>query len=436
MLPVMPSRRNVASNITPRVVAGLLALVALSACSEHSLTAALPANSETAVRSSSTVTTPESGPWSRIVTGETGPGSLYQLFVPRGWNGDAVYFAHGFRDAASPVDLRDQDGLVVTRDALGAQGYAVAYSSYSANGFAVKDGVQRTHQLRGLLATELSAAPKRNLLIGHSLGGGVALDIAERYVDQYDGALLVCGMVGGSLLETQYLGNVRALFDAYYPNVLPGNVLGVPAGTVVTIPQIIAAITPNPLGMFAIASTAQTPLPSVPGNLADPASAASQTLVGSLYGALSFHARGINNIVDLVHGKSPFDNSGVQYVPGAIKTPVPALVPAITALIAGSNASVTRYTADEAAQQYMQHNFTPTGDLRFPVLTVHNMWDPAVPAFHEDALRERVIAAGATANLLQRQVPSYGHCNISPAMVLGAFGDLAGWVQTGIKPSN
>ena len=137
--------------------------------------------------SKATVTLPPSGPWSRIVEGEVGPGSLYALYVPAHWNGSAVFYAHGFRDVSQAVDLRDQDALYTVREALGAEGYAVAYSSYSENGFAIKDGAQRTHQLRGILATELGAAPTRNYLAGHSLGAGVALSLAEKYQEQYGG---------------------------------------------------------------------------------------------------------------------------------------------------------------------------------------------------------------------------------------------------------
>jgi hypothetical protein len=58
---------------------------------------------------------------------------------------------HGFRDVDSPVDLRDQDEFFQARDILGTLGYAFAFSSFDANGFVVKDGAQRTHQLNGLL---------------------------------------------------------------------------------------------------------------------------------------------------------------------------------------------------------------------------------------------------------------------------------------------
>jgi pimeloyl-ACP methyl ester carboxylesterase len=178
----------------------------------------------------SKTTTVASAPWARIVEGETGPGSLYALYIPQNWNGEAIYYAHGIRppEPFAPISLDDQDNFFAVRDALGALGYAFAYSSFSENGLAVKDGAQRTHQLRGLLASELHAQPQRNYVVGYSLGGLVALELGERFPKQYDGVLAMCGMVGGTPRELQYVGDVRALFDFYYPGVLPGNVISVP----------------------------------------------------------------------------------------------------------------------------------------------------------------------------------------------------------------
>jgi pimeloyl-ACP methyl ester carboxylesterase len=208
----IPQHLEVFMRHTHRWATAVAALM-LASCTDATeiVSPASPGAGNTAV-----VTLPGTGPWERIVEGETGPGSLYAIYVPQQWNGDAVYYAHGFRDAAQPVDLRDQDQFYAVRDALGAEGYAVAYSSYSENGFAIKDGAQRTHQLRGLLAAQLGGSPTRNFLAGHSLGGGVGLSLAESFSDQYDGALLMCGMVGGTQPETQYLGHVRALFDYFY----------------------------------------------------------------------------------------------------------------------------------------------------------------------------------------------------------------------------
>jgi pimeloyl-ACP methyl ester carboxylesterase len=407
------------------------ALALTTACSNSDLAPSTPVSPEPSL--GTTANLPPYGPWSRIVTGETGPGALYAVYVPTAWNGDAVTIAHGFRDVASPIDLRDQDGLYATREALGALGYAVAYSSYAENGFAIKDGALRTHQLRGVLTSVLGRAPAKHLLVGYSLGGGVAVSLAEQFPTQYQGALTVCGLVGGSLVQTQYLGHVRALFDSYYTDVVPGNALGVPAGTVVTLPQIAAAVAFSPLGILALASTKETPLPyDTTGNVLDPSSISAQTLVASLWTAVSFHARGINNITALTHGKPPFGNATTTYTLG---TPVGLPDFMLQDLIAATNDSVARYVMPPSAVNYLTQNFTPSGKLRIPLLTVHNRWDPAVPMLHETELAKIVQAAGTSGMLLQRTVPSYGHCAVPAPVLVGAFTDLVGWVNTGVKPA-
>ena len=393
-------------------------------------------------------TTPGTGPWARVVEGETGPGSLYALYIPQNWNGEAIYYAHGIRapEPFAPISLNDQDNFFQVRDAMGALGYAFAYSSFSENGLAIKDGAQRTHQLRGLLTSELHQQPQRNYLAGYSLGALVALDVAERFPNQYDGLLTMCGMVGGTLSELQYVGDVRALFDAYYPGVLPGNVIDVPS-TPLSVAEVqarvIAAITPTAarpqaaLGLFAIASTAQTQLAYAPiGSLGDPSSPAFQSLVGSLITALYYQLLGTPDVVDRTHGHSPYENRNTVYTMGTPALPIAALQPVIAAMIAGSNTSVTRYDMTPDARNYLENYYTPTGDLKIPMVSVHNLWDPLVPFFHEPALGKIVLGAGSSGMLLQRAVPNYGHCNFPTPLVVSSFQTLTGWVSTGIKPAS
>jgi hypothetical protein len=406
--------------------AGLIVLV--TACTPDAAPSGprVPAN----VADGTIVTNPTTGPWAEIVEGETGPGSKYALYIPRNFNGDAVYYAHGIRFPGTPVDLRDQDQFFAARDILGGLGFAFAYSSFSDNGFVIKDGAQRTHQLRGLLATRLGGQPTRSFLMAHSLGAGIGLKMVEDYAGQYNGALLMCGIVGGSMLQTQYIGQVRALFDAFFPGRLPGNVVSVPPGTVVTLPQIIAAVQSNPAGLYAIASMLQTPLPFVPlGSVTDPTSTAFQTLVGSLFAPLSFQALLANNVTDLAHG-SAFENRETVYQLGAAP-----LVPGLGPLVALANATVKRYAMPPQTENYLEKYFTPTGNLQMPVLTLHNTWDPGVPLFHEGALAAMVAAAGATGNLLQRQVQSYGHCAIPASTAVQNFLDMVTWATTGAKPA-
>src|SRR5207237_318179 len=81
-----------------------------------------------------------------------------------------------------------------------SQGFAIAMSSFGETGWAEKDGAQSTHQLRALFTSRV-ATPTRTYLIGVSLGGLMTVDLAESFPAQYDGALSLCGVVGGAPLE-------------------------------------------------------------------------------------------------------------------------------------------------------------------------------------------------------------------------------------------
>ena len=368
--------------------------------------------------------------WRSIVVGETGPGSVYSIHVPRTWNGDVIFYGHGIRDLLEPVSLRDQDALFATRDQLGALGYAFAYTSFSANGYVVEDASRRIHQLRGLFVSRFGQ-PRHSYLVGHSLGSLAAMQVAERYPNQYDGIVPICGIVGGTQAQLDYIVHVRALFDYFYPGVLPGSAPApIPGGAFGPAQQaaILAAITANPLGLAVIASTAQTPLEFTN----------TEQLVTSLITALGTHVRGADNFLTYTHGKFPVSNVDVTYAPrpGFI---LPPLNPAtLSAILAGVNAQIPRFDADRAAVVWAAKNFTPSGALQLPTITLHNQWDRLVPYFHEGIFATRVANAGATNLLVQRTSPAwgYGHCVIPPAPQVQAILDLATWVATGAKPAS
>ena len=366
--------------------------------------------------------------WRSIITGETGPGSLYAIYVPRSWSGDVIFYGHGIRDVLEPVTLRDQDAFYAVRDQLGALGYAIAYSSFSENGYAIEDATRRMHQLRGLFASRFGQ-PAHSYLFGHSLGALAVMQLAERYPKQYDGAVAVCGIVGGTQLQLNYVVNVRALFDYFYPGLIPGSAAEPVPGydlrtDLATQAKISAALKADPTGLYVIANTAQTPLEA--RNDAEG--------IQSLFTALFYHARGADNVLAFTHGKFPVSNMGVTYSPRSNAVPA-----GILAKIAEVNANIERFDADRAGAVWAEKNFTPSGNLAIPTMTLHNFWDPLVPHFHEDTLAARVASAGATNLLWQRAddlMWGYGHCKIPTFDQVNAITGLARWVTTGVKPAH
>ena len=344
----------------------------------------------------------------QFVTGTTGPGAFYEFAVPEVWNGQLIVYGHGIVDPGAPVAVpTTQDGFAALRDALLARGFAVASSSYSENGYALKDAAQRLHQLSGLFVAKFGQ-PSRTYLVGHSLGATAVQMLAERFSGRYDGALAMCGLLGGAVPEVQYLGDVRVLFDAYFPGVLPGDLLNVPNVTFRPGDPLFMAIlgalqqgfaAPG-MPTLAFATAAKLPF------------ASPQELIAAALNALGFNLRFTNDLLARMHGHSFFDNMSTVYPPAV-------------------DALAQRHTATPDALNYLRHYYTPDGSLTAPMITLHTTRDPVVPLFHES-----LYAAIAPADLLvQRTVDRFGHCAFTPQEMLTAFDDLVRWVEEGTRPA-
>ena len=360
--------------------------------------------------------------------GAIGPGSFYEIDVPAGWNGDLVLYAHGIvPDSLPVVPPSSQEGFALVRALLLGGGFAVAASSYSSNGWALDDAVRRTHQLGGIFAARVGQ-PRRTFLVGHSLGALAIVKLAEQHPGQYDGVLAVCGPLGGAVAELEYTGNARVTFDYYFPGLLPGSPFVVPPGTQFLSPfdpggpsqlfiDVFDALSTHPQSTLEWATAARLPFDN-------------QTELGNsaLY-VIGFLLRFTNDFVARVNGKTPFDNQSTQYQVNVSNNP------AVNAYLSGLlNAGVERFTADRAALNYYERNYTPDGRLEIPVLTLHTTRDPAIPFEHEAAFAAAVAGAGRSAWLVQRPIDRWGHCAITPGETATAFADLVAWVTSGQQP--
>jgi pimeloyl-ACP methyl ester carboxylesterase len=323
-------------------------------------------------------------------------------------------YAHGFISADQPVGITADDELVI--GLLAPQGFAVAVSSFSANGWVIKDGAQRTHQLLGLFTSKFGR-PSTVYVAGASMGGLIAVKLAETYPGTYAGALAACAASGGSQELFDYYAHARALFDFFYPNVLPGTAADLPAGTDITqgiVLPAVAAMTANPVPALQMAAIAQTPFPF----------ASAPELLESIVSALQGNAGTNQQLRTLTHGQPYFDNRTTIYA-GLLPAP----------LLQAINAGVERFDAAPSALQALDHQYDPSGDLRIPMLMLSDARDPVVPGFNQVSYAAAVAAAGASPLLVQRTVPAFGHCVFTPQELGTAFSDLVLWVQFGIKPT-
>src|SRR5467141_1177685 len=311
-------------------------------------------------------------------------GAQYAMFVPAAWNGRLVLWAYGFVDPDAPIALPDAlppdvaPWLVELRESLLAAGYAVAYSSYAENGWAVKDGAERTHELQGLFRSRFGI-PTQVYVGGRSLGALITAYLAETHPADYQGALAMCGPLGGGRLETDYIANVRVLFDFFFPGVIPGDVVHVPpmeySPSAPVVKAIVAAILAEPHKAVQLASVDQIELP--------------------------------------------------------YRTHTELLLYDPTV-----NAGVGRFVAQPGGIQYLDDYYRPHGTLSIPLLTLHTTMDPDVPFFHEAALAKIVADARTSKWLAQQSVQRCGHCNVTPAEVMLTLGRLVNWAEHGVKPAS
>jgi pimeloyl-ACP methyl ester carboxylesterase len=348
-----------------------------------------------------------------VIEGSVG-GSLYRLVRPTNWNGRLVLYAHGFVTSDAPIELPPEGSLLT--NLLVPQGFAVAYSSFSENGWAVRDGAERTHQLLGIFSARFGR-PTRVYITGVSMGGLIAIKLSETYPSIYAGALPIGAVAGGPRRQFDYEANVWTLFDFLYPGVLPGDAANIPNGIDVTqtvVLPTLAAMQADPTRALAMTQIDQIPIPF----------ATSEELVESILTALAYYAIEFTDINNRTHGQGFFDNSDTQYTGTLPLEQLQAI-----------NAGIERFAASPSALAYLEHFYNPSGALRIPMLTLATSRDPVVPSFHETSYRDAVIAAGASDFLVQREIDRYGHLTFTPEQLAQAFNDLVLWVEFGVKPA-
>jgi pimeloyl-ACP methyl ester carboxylesterase len=323
------------------------------------------------------------------------------------WNGHLAIYLHGYvspypeRPPEIPVDqyiLSDGTSLPAT---INTMGYAFATTSFRTNGLAVKDGVADIMDLWGKFkAQHALKRPSRVYLFGASEGGLIATKAIEKHPAQFDGGVAACGPIGDFRMQADYIGDMRVIFDSFFPGMLPPTAIDIPetlmASWPAVAPGIGAALGTNPLATGQLLSVTQAAV--------DPANPA--TAVDTVLGVLWYNVFATNDARAKLGG-NPFDNTRRQYS-GSFND----------ALL---NATVLRYKADRNALAALEAQYQTTGRLRTPLLTMHNIWDPIVPYIQATLYGQKVAEAGSSDLYHHIQAPRYGHCNFTSAEVMAAL---------------
>jgi pimeloyl-ACP methyl ester carboxylesterase len=343
-------------------------------------------------------------------------GAGYQIEVPQNWNGELVLYAHGFRGTGLELTV----SMPRIRAFLVANGYAWAASSYSKNGYDVKQGVKDTHAL-GEKFSGLVGHPRRTYITGHSMGGHITGVAIEQYPRAYAGALPMCGVMGDNELfdyfldfnlVAQALAGVQAQFPFpadYQTAVVPG----VKAALGPAYPFVLNAQGASLLGVTQNISGGQRP---------------SFATSFAAWGNFLFTVGVTGGDIGVAPGNVQ-DNSEMVYQIDSN----PALSPAEIAL----NDAVLRVMQDpQGRHPNGLGNIPPiSGQLPIPVLSLHTIGDLFVPISMEQIYARRVAAQGLAARLVVRAIRDHGHCGFAVQEEERAFGDLVNWVEDGVKPA-
>jgi pimeloyl-ACP methyl ester carboxylesterase len=327
--------------------------------------------------------------------------------IPPDWNKDLVIYAHGYVDPSKQLEippelnLYQDDGnpnLASLPAVLLSQGYAFATTSYHKNGYNVEQGGQDIDALLAFVKQGLPRhAIKHVYLIGASQGALISTMLLERSPRTYNGgALSLCGAVGGWAYESQYTGDFAAVFNYFFP--------GVAAQGPDKIAEAILSHQDLADQLFKVTGAAVDPLDLT------------TTSVSTTLQVLSFSSLAAQLDLATTAGGSPYSNLRTRYR-GSLDDRT-------------LNAKVTRVGADRAAQRYVKHFYTPSGEIKRPIVTLHNPLDPVVPFRVEQIFAKRVREEG-NARLLT-SIParhSYGHCFFDPDEILNAFGVLVAQVD-------
>jgi pimeloyl-ACP methyl ester carboxylesterase len=377
-----------------------------------------------------------------VLQGNLG-GANYIISVPSNWNGTLVLYSHGYVFPGNPLVARDS-GDALTRAALLQQGYALAGSSYSQNGWALQ---QAFHDQIALLDffDATCGHPTRTIAWGHSLGGIITAGLVQLNPGRFAGAMPMCGVLAGGIgTWNQALDSAFAFKVLLAGNALPIVNIKDPPGAFSLAESKLETAQQNVQGRARIALSAA--LADVPGwfttGSPEPTSKDFTTQEQNQFFwedqvdfAFAFFARAE---LEARAGGNPSWNTGVNYRKqlelSSDSSEVVALYKqAGLDLNKDLNTLNTapRIAADPGAVEYLNRYISFNGELNIPVLTMHTTGDGLVVNQDEQAYAS-VVRSEGDANLLRETfVHRAGHCAFTPAETLAAFQTLIHRLDTG-----
>jgi pimeloyl-ACP methyl ester carboxylesterase len=336
-------------------------------------------------------------------------GSIYRICMPPAgeYNGNLVIWAHGFQDAGTPVEIPENqlciDGFCIP-ELINGLGFGFATNSYSKTGLAIRQGMDDIVDLVDIFAAE-KGTPAKVYLVGASEGGIITALLVEGRPDVFDAGVAACGPVGDFPFQINYFGNGRALFQYFFPGVIPGDPFD-PAPLLVEnwsayYEQVVRPVVLNPANRDRLDQlVVVAKLPFDPDNYLE-------TAEQSVRDVLRYSVVNLKDASETLGG-FPFDNRTRFYRGSDNDLLLNLLVP--------------RVDADPEAITEMETFYNTSGALQQELVTMHTRLDQQVPYLHEPLYILKTIASGSyLTRHVNVPIDRYGHCNFTPGELVFSF---------------
>jgi pimeloyl-ACP methyl ester carboxylesterase len=383
-------------------------------------------------------------------------GAAYKIRVPENWNGKLIVYAHGlwadvtkgYPDLVipNPMIAPGSHGGTSIEETLIEKGYALAGSSYSAAGWAVKEGIQDILALITYFNGRVGK-PKQTILWGFSMGGTIAIDIAEKHAGLIDGVVVESsnGAPTAKLFD-QFMG-IQVAYDVIFGWPEEWGSVGDINDDISWLVDVIPALIEDIYGWGYI-----DPSPPHDPIIFDPVAFGKaeffRLILGGTdrlifysanppWGQLMWFVTMVGADMEKKAGGNPLQNSDLPdyilspgdkaYLEGFLGVGVPQL------LLDEMNGR--DIVATPSAKNWLEHYDTPTGKLKNPVIQLHSLLDFGNPAAGTVIFRDTVTKAGKDDLLLQAYTgPGTGHGVFTENQYLQVLAAMEYWLETGEQP--
>jgi pimeloyl-ACP methyl ester carboxylesterase len=361
----------------------------------------------------------------------------YIIKVPTDWNGTLLVFAHGYRDKADhPGEVDNRSAGASPNPALDAalmaQGYALAGSAYSDNGWAIKEGIHDTKRLTTHFRS-LVDRPDRTLIWGFSLGSIVSLALAEQANGLFDGYIAACAVAAGTTRAWDgalaHLLAYKVAFGMPSGWGTPGDVRDDLDFDTEVFPKLLAD-TADPAYFGKTEFIRLVSHVTAPGTIPPPPV---WLTPGGFFLNMFFLSEAHAELERRAGGPVAQNLTHTYTLSAAEKAYLAVLGVDADALLAAMNGE--DYLAEPSARNYARHWADFSGKVKGPVLTLHTRVDTLVPPQHESAYAVTAAEAGRSDSLYQAYTSGEGHCAFTDAQLLTAVAALDSWVTSGTRPT-